>query len=110
MIIFHLHTAIWYQVFLSNTTNFQTDLFDPEMKIELVLPLQVWKNLGVMGVKGYSTLPKSPELKSNYQLQFSVFLVEGGVFLFCRWSNQCILRLTIRAHIFGDVFQCYNFW
>ena len=24
----NLYTVIWYQVFLSNTNNFQTDLFD----------------------------------------------------------------------------------
>ena len=23
------HTVLWFQVFLSNTNNFQTDLFDP---------------------------------------------------------------------------------
>ena len=26
-----LHAAIWYQVFLSNTNNFQTDSFDSQM-------------------------------------------------------------------------------
>ena len=30
MIIICLHTVIWFQVFPSNTNNFQTDLFDPE--------------------------------------------------------------------------------
>ena len=33
-IIICLHTVVWFQVFLSNTNNFQTDLFDPYMGSE----------------------------------------------------------------------------
>ena len=27
--LYFLYTVIWFQVFLANTNNFQTDLFDP---------------------------------------------------------------------------------
>ena len=36
--------------------------------------IRVRVDLGVMTIKGYSTLPKSPELEPNYQMQFSVIL------------------------------------
>ena len=41
---------IWFQVFFFNTNNFQIDLFD-RVRIDQIL----------MTVKGYSTLPRSPE-------------------------------------------------
>ena len=31
IIIICLHTVIWFHVFLYNTNNFETDLFDPKM-------------------------------------------------------------------------------
>ena len=37
-----------------------------------VLFLQVRVDLGVIGLKGYSTLLKSPKLEPDYQMQFSI--------------------------------------
>ena len=36
-----------------------------------ILPLQVRVSLGVMAMKGYSTLPSYPELKPHHQMQFT---------------------------------------
>ena len=44
-------TVIWFQVFLTNTNNFQTDLFDSLMRPLQVLPLRVRVDLGVMTMK-----------------------------------------------------------
>ena len=46
-----LHTVIWFQVFLSNTNNFQT--------FKQVLPLQVRVHLKAMVTKAYSILCSS---------------------------------------------------
>ena len=48
-----LHMVIWFQVFISNTNNFQIDLFDVNSK--QVLPLPVRVDLGVMAVEKYCT-------------------------------------------------------
>ena len=57
-------TVIWYQVFLSNTNNFQTDL------------IHRWvtniEDLGVIAIKRYSTLPSFPGPKPHHQMKFSV--------------------------------------
>ena len=37
-----------------------------------VLPLWVRVDLEVMAIKGYSTLPKAPELELNHQMQYSI--------------------------------------
>ena len=45
---------------LSNTNNFEQDLFDPQK----ILPLQLRVDLGVMTIKRYSMLSQFPELDS----------------------------------------------
>ena len=41
IIMIRLFTVIWFHVFLSNTNNFQTDLFNSLMGLKQVLPFQV---------------------------------------------------------------------
>ncbi len=60
---------MWLQVFLLNTNNFQTDLFDPYMKPKQVLPLWVREDLGVK--KGSSKLPRSLEMGPHNQIEFN---------------------------------------
>ena len=61
-LIICFYTIIWFHVFLSNTNNFQKDLFDPYVWLEQVLPFWVSVNQGVIVIKGYSILNKDPEL------------------------------------------------
>ena len=53
-----------------------------------------------MSVKGYSTLPRSPELDHQHQIQFNApphpF---GWVLHLCRKYSQCTLSTTDRAII-----------
>ena len=72
LIIICLHTVIWFHVFLSNTNDFQTDLFDPYMGPMQVLTRRVRVDPGLMAMKEYSILPKSLELKPHHQMQISV--------------------------------------
>ena len=59
-------------------------------------------DLGVMVIKGYTTLPIVSKLELYHRVQFSIipmvilFLVEG-VFLLCKKYGQHILSLTGRA-------------
>ena len=51
--------------------------------------------MGVMETKGYSTLPRSPELKPHQKMQFSVILRTlfwGGVLSLCRGCSQCTVN------------------
>ena len=53
-------------------------------------------NLGVIAMKVYSTLPRSPEQKPHYHIQFSVlprtlFFLAGGVLLLYRGCSHHIL-------------------
>ena len=53
------------------------------IKLSEVLSPWVWVEIDVIAMKGYSTLPRSPELESYHQMQFSVTprkpLFSGGV-------------------------------
>ena len=61
MIIFCLHLVIGFQVFLSNTDNFQTDL-----------NFLVRVDLGVIGMKVCVTLLRAPELEPHHTMLFNV--------------------------------------
>ncbi len=65
-------TVVWFQVFLSNTNNFQTVLFDSLMEREQVLSLRVSVDIGVMAMQGYSIFFIFPELEPHYQMQFKL--------------------------------------
>ena len=52
-----------------------------------VLPIRVWMNLGIMAMKGYSTLYKAPELELHHQMGFCLIpriLIERRGVPFCR--------------------------
>ena len=51
IVVIYLHTVIWFQVFLSNTNNFQTDLFNSAIGPKEVLLLWFRVDLGVMAMK-----------------------------------------------------------
>ena len=63
-----------------------------------MLPLQVRVDLGVMALKVFSTLTRSPELMP-YQMQFSV-IPRGGSYADCwrcPWCNgYCCMKWTQR--------------
>ena len=62
-----------------------------QLRPKEVLSLQVRVNLGVMAMKRYSTLPRSPELKPYNQMQFSVIsraLVGIGLTSLQRYSQH----------------------
>ena len=65
--IFFLRTV--YDI---NSNNFQTDLFNPVMEFLQVLTLWVRVDLGVMEMKTYPLLPRSPELEPHHLIQFRV--------------------------------------
>ena len=52
--------------------NGQTVLFDPLMGPLQVLPPRIRVDLAVMGIKRYSTFPKTSALEPHHQMQFSV--------------------------------------
>ena len=54
---------------LIDLNNFKTYIFYPEMGPLQILSLQVKVNLGVIAMKGYSTLPKSPELELHHHFR-----------------------------------------
>ena len=51
------------------------------MRPQQVLPLKIKVDLGIMAMKGYSTLPRSPELEPHHQMLFSII---PGSPIFCR--------------------------
>ena len=62
---------MWFQVFLSNTNSFWTDLFDPETGLISTTNLNQdghWIN-GNEKVMSY--IPRDPELEPQYWMQFS---------------------------------------
>ena len=54
----NLHTAVWYQVFGSNTNN-QKELFDPKICPEHVISIRIRVDLGVMKMNGYFALSRT---------------------------------------------------
>ena len=42
------------------------------MGLSKIIPLQVRVDLEIMAMKGYSTLPRSPELEPHHQMHFIV--------------------------------------
>ena len=56
---------------LSNSNNLWTHLLEPLMEYYQLLRIWFRVDLGVITMKGYSTLPTSPELKLHYKMQFS---------------------------------------
>ena len=66
IVIICLCIIVWFQIFLYNSKNFQTGMFDPYMKLKEVLPLRVRIYLRVMAIKGYSTIIRALGLESYY--------------------------------------------
>ena len=63
-----------FYVFLSNNYKFRTDLFRSDMRSLQILPLWVRVDQEAMAMKGYSTLPRPPELETRHPMQFNVIL------------------------------------
>ena len=63
------------------------------MKISFKMKVE----LGVMVMKGYSILPRFPELEPHCQMQFRVIpkilFIFGGVLILCRGYNQYLVSL-----------------
>ena len=62
-------------------------------------PFQVWVDLGIMAMKGYSTYLKSPKLKPHHQMQFNVIsrtLIHGGGLPLCRDSELQLIGLLLK--------------
>ena len=91
-----MQTVIWFKIFLSNTNNFQTNLFDPKMRLKQVLPLVI-VDLGVMSMKGYSVLHIFLEPEPHHHMQFRVITRTS---LFLREYSQRILSLTYKMSLF----------
>ena len=53
---------------LSDTNNFQTVLFDLNVELLQIQPLRVRVDLGIMSMKGYSIIPRYPELEPHHQI------------------------------------------
>ena len=64
----NINISIKLQSFACTQLNGQTVLFDPEMRPSQVLRLQVRIDQGVITMKVYSTLPKSPGLEPHHQI------------------------------------------
>ena len=69
------------QTVLSNTANFERVLFDPLMAPWQVVPLRVRAELGIISMKWYPTLIRSPGLESCYGIYFSATLRILSIFL-----------------------------
>ena len=82
---------------------FKKDLFNPFNRPGQELTLWIRMDLGVMAMKGYSTLPKLPELKPYHQMQFSVisrtplFFGGGEILSLCRGYSWYIESPVSRA-------------
>ena len=74
-----LHTVIWYQVFLSNTSDSKTDLYNLLIKLLQVLLPRVWVDQKILAMDGYYIIPNYLELEPHHQMQFSVELLEVPV-------------------------------
>ena len=93
--VFLLHTVPL------NRNIFQTDLFDPQVR-----PIQVRVNLGVMVMKEYSTLLKSPGLKPHHLLQLSV-ITKIPLFGVCGSypsTGGIVSVFYARSHILCDIY------
>ena len=71
-----LNTVVWFQVFLSNANNFQTDQFNPWTDSRKVLQLRGRVGLRVMVIKRYSIISRAPELGSHHRIDFNVITRE----------------------------------
>ena len=87
-IIICLQIVKWFQVCLSNTNNFQTNLFNQYRSPQQIHPFQVKLDHRIITTKEYSTHLRAKELEPHHQMQFSVipriplFFV-GGDLPFC---------------------------
>ena len=88
-----ISTLKWFHIFLSHITNFKMDLFDPLIRPEKILPFWVWVNLGVMAIKVLTTLPRSPELESHYQMLLSV--ISKIPFVGWTWNLELYWHLPV---------------
>ena len=77
------------------------------MRSKQVLSLWVSVDLGVMAMKGYSILPRSPELEPHHQMKFSVIhrmtpptFFAGEGYPFCNEYHQHILSPVDMVHIY----------
>ena len=72
----------------SNIGNIQTDLFNLEIGPWKFLPLQVWTPQGIMILKVYSTLSRSPGLEPYHQMQSNVILRILSPNPWTTWGHQ----------------------
>ena len=63
IIIIHLHTVVWFQVFLSNTKKFQLDLFE---SFDVTLKGTTTSDLGNNGHQVDSTYSSAQELEPHH--------------------------------------------
>ena len=110
LIIICLHTVIWFQVFLSNTNNFQTKSIWPIYGILTGTITMCESGLGSNGNEGIT--PHSPELQ-NWSLttKFNLVSHSGHSFLgwissFCKGCSRNILspkekKFRPAVHVMG---------
>ena len=94
----NLSAIILFQLFQSNTNNFQTDQFDPQIGPLLMLPL--WVRVDLWVIKGYSTISRAIEQEPH---QFSVICrtpLFHGVLPLCRKCSWHVLSPANRTWIF----------
>ena len=71
IILYSMNSDIWYQVFLSNTNNLYTYLTSEWGLVQL---FWISVDLGVMAMKGKSTLVRVLELEPHRQMQLWIIL------------------------------------
>ena len=72
MFLCNCFLIVLLRMVLSNTINFQTDIFNQLIEPKQVQPLWFRVDLGVIVMKGYFTFHRSPEVMLHHQMQFSV--------------------------------------
>ena len=85
-----LQAVILYQVFLSNVNIWQTVLFGSPMTALHVQTLWIQVELGVMAIKGFSTLSRSPEQTQFSKIRKTDFLRRSYPI---EWDANCVLVL-----------------
>ena len=104
-----LHTFIRYEVFLSNTNNFQTELFHTYVEFQQILLTWIRVDLRVM--KRYPTLLRVPELKPlSYRCPLLWLLVASCLHLLLAFTISFyfffvnrVISLMCRVFAYGPV-------
>ena len=106
ILLTNLHIIIRFQVFLSNDNNFN-QIYLSHWCDQTVTTNLMKVDLGTIGIKEYSALPRAPELEPRYQMQFSI--IHRSILLGdkrCLTPQQGDTVRVFKASSPGGIFVC----